>query len=251
VVLVHGLGEHVGRYAHVADALTADGWRVVGHDHRGHGRSAGARGRLARPDDLLQDLATVLDHVRGDDRLVLLGHSLGGLVAGRFVAEGLGPAPAPWHRPVDALVMTSPALDAGMSRAQRGLLAVLGPVAPGLPVGNGLETKWISRDPAVVEAYKADPLVHDRVTPRLVRFLLDSGRLVLERSPSWVVPTLLLWAGADRIVDPKGSAAFAAAAPTDVVRSRQLPDCFHEILNEPEQVEVIDEIRTWLADLGA
>ena len=248
VVLVHGLGEHSGRYPHVAEALTADGWRVVGHDHRGHGRSEGPRGRLARPDDLLRDLATVLDHVRGDDRLVLLGHSLGGLVASRFVAEGLVPTPAPWYRPVDALVMTSPALDAGMSPAQRGLLAVLGPVAPGLPVGNGLKPEWISRDPAVVEAYKADPLVHSRVTPRLVRFLVDSGRLVLERGPSWTVPTLLLWAGADRIVDPKGSAAFAAAAPGDVVRSRRFPDCFHEILNEPEQAEVIAEIRRWLAD---
>lgn len=250
VVIVHGLGEHGGRYGHVAEALTADGWHAVGYDHRGHGRSGGSRGRLAHSDDLLQDLACVLDHAGGDGPVVLLGHSLGGLVAGRFVAEGLAPSPAPWHRPVDALVMTSPALDPGMSAAQRGLLAVLGPVAPGLAVGNGLEPEWISRDPAVVQAYRADPLVHDRVTPRLVRFIVDAGRLVRERGPSWVVPTLLLWAGADRCVDPAGSAAFAAAAPGDVVRARGFPDCFHEILNEPEQAEVLGEIRGWLAAIG-
>lgn len=249
VVLVHGLGEHAGRYQHVAEALTAEGWRVSGHDHRGHGRSEGPRGGLASPDDLLADLALVIDHVRGSGPLVLLGHSLGGAVASRFVAEGLAPEPAPWHRPVDALVLTSPALDLGMNPAQKGLLAVMQPVAPTVAVGNGIKPEWVSRDPAVVQAYKDDPLVHNKVTARLVRFLLDAGELVRARSASWKVPTLLLWAGADRCISPAGSAAFAAAAPTEVVRSRELPECYHEILNEPEQVEVLDEIRRWLDQL--
>lgn len=239
VVMVHGLGEHIGRYEHVADALSADGWRVAGHDHRGHGQSGGQRGKLATADDLLADLATVIDHVRADGRLVLLGHSMGGAVTGRSSSRGSSP---------DALVMTSPALDLGMNPAQSALLAVLGPVAPTLAVGNGIKPEWISRDPAVVKAYKDDPLVHNRVTARLVRFLLDSGRVVRERAPSWKVPTLILWAGADRCVAPAGSAAFAAAAPKHVVRSKEYPDCFHEILNEPEQAEVLDEIHRWLSE---
>ena len=90
--------------------------------------------------------------------------------------------------------------------------------------------------------------MHDRVTARLVRFLVDAGRIVRERAPEWKVPTLLLWAGADRCVAPAGSAAFADAAPEDVVASKEYPNCFHEILNEPEQTEVLDEIRRWLAD---
>ncbi len=249
VVLVHGLGEHIGRYDHVATALAAEGWGVVGYDHRGHGHSGGPRGGLATADDLLQDLATVIDHVRTEGPLVVLGHSVGGAVAGRFVAEGLAPEPAPWYRPVDALVMTSPALDLGMNPAQRGLLAVLGPVAPNLGVGNGLEPEWVSRDPAVVHAYEDDPLVHDRVTAKLVRFLLNAGRIVVERGRSWKVPTLLLWAGADRVVSPAGSAAFADAAPDDVVASKEYPGWFHEILNEPEKAEVL-EIRRWLAEHG-
>jgi alpha-beta hydrolase superfamily lysophospholipase len=249
VVLVHGLGEHAGRYEHVAAALTGAGWRVVTYDQRGHGQSGGPRAGLTQPDDLLQDLAQVIDHARGDGPLVLLGHSVGGTVAGRLVAEGTEPSPAPWHRPVDALVMTSPALDLGMNPVQKALLAVVGPVAPNLALGNGLDPKWISRDPAVVEAYKADPLVHDRVTGRLVRFVVDAGKLVRERAGSWNVPTLLLWAGADRVVAPSGSRTFAAAAPMDVVRSKEYPEHFHEILNEPEQDEVLDEIRRWLDQL--
>lgn len=249
VVLVHGLGEHIGRYEHVAAALTDEGWRVFGHDHRGHGRSGGGHGRLATSDDFLQDLATVVDHARRPGRpLVLLGHSLGGAIAGRFVAEGIETEPAAWHRPVDALVMTSPALELGMNPAQKALLAVLGPVAPTLAVGNGLKAEWISRDPAVVKAYEDDPLVHDRVTARLVRFMLDAGQVVRARASSWTVPTLLLWAGADRVIAAKGSAAFAAAAPREVVRSKEYPGWYHEILNEPEQVEVLDEIRRWLAE---
>ncbi len=88
--------------------------------------------------------------------------------------------------------------------------------------------------------------MHNKVTARLVRFLLDAGELVRGRSLSWTVPTLLLWVGGDRCVSHAGSAAFAAAAPPDVVRAREFPACCHGILSQPEQVEVLDEIRRWL-----
>jgi alpha-beta hydrolase superfamily lysophospholipase len=251
IVIVHGLGEHVGRYAHVAAFLNAQGWRVVGYDHRGHGRSDGARGRLAEVDDLLVDLARAVDAVRADHPagpLVLLGHSLGGLVAARFVAGALAPA-APWSRPVDALVLSSPVLQTGMSSFQKAQLAVLGPLTPNLAVGNGLSADWLSHDPAVVAAYRADPLVHDRIAPRLVRFILDGGEFVRAAASRWSVPTLLLWAGADRCVVPAGSAAFAAAAPERVVVSREFPTLFHEIFNEPEQAEVLSVVAGWLDTL--
>jgi len=252
VLIVHGLGEHVGRYAKLATHLNEAGWNVAGHDHRGHGASGGARGALSRSDDLLRDLALVIDHVRraAPGPLVLLGHSMGGLIAGRFVAEGLEASPAEWHRPVDALVMSSPALDAGMKPLQKMLLGVLGPIAPDLAAGNGLKPEWVSRDPAVVLAYQNDPLVHDRVTPRLVRFIVDGGAFVLERAPRWHTPTLLMWAGADRCVAPRGSAAFAAAAPKAVLQAQEWPGLFHEIFNEPEQQQVIGALMQWLAHRG-
>jgi alpha-beta hydrolase superfamily lysophospholipase len=249
VQIVHGLGEHIGRYAWLAQQLNASGWHVAGHDHRGHGRSEGPRGGVPDSHALLADLALAMDAVgamKGEGRHVLLGHSLGGLVAARFVGEGLAAAPAPWFRAPDALVLSSPALDPGMNRFQKFLLAVTLPLVPRLAVGNGLKPEWISRDPAVVKAYVDDPLVHDRVTPRLARFIADAGPWVLERAPRWRVPTLLMWAGADRCVAPRGSAAFAAAAPKDRVSAREFPSLFHEIFNEPEKPEVVSHLLGWL-----
>ncbi len=251
ILIVHGLGEHIGRYEHVAKFVNAHGWRAVGYDHRGHGRSGGGRGVLARGDDLLVDLAQVIDAVRGETTgpLVLLGHSLGGLVAARFVAGGLErPRPA-WHREVEALMLSSPVLASNMSFVQKAMLAVLEPLTPNLAVGNAVKSAWLSRDPAVVAAYDADPRVHDRIAPRLARFVVDSGTAVLARAATWTVPTLLLWAGSDRVVDARGSAAFAAAAPPGVVSSRAFAPLFHEIFNEPEQAEVLSALAAWLDKL--
>jgi alpha-beta hydrolase superfamily lysophospholipase len=249
VLIVHGLGEHIGRYARVATHLDARGWNVVGYDHRGHGRSGGAKGRIAERDDLLRDLGLVVDTVRAKQpgTLVLLGHSLGGLIAARFVAEGGAATRAPWWRKVDGLVLSSPALDPGMNRLQKLVLAVAGPLAPDLAVNNGLKPAWISREAAVVQAYQDDPLVHDRVTPRLVRFIVDAGAEVLAAAPRWTLPTLLMYAGSDRCVAPRGSAAFARLAPRPVVQVREFPALYHEIFNEPEHAGVFAVLDAWLA----
>jgi len=251
VAVVHGLGEHAGRYGHVMAHLAAHGWASLAYDQRGHGRSPGPRGGVPQADSLLADLGAVLAHARATlpGPLVLLGHSLGGLLAGRYVAEGLAHPPAPWRQPVDALVMSSPALDPGMSAVQQLLLAVAAPLAPGVALGNGLQPAWVCSDPAVVAAYVADPLVHDRVTPRLVRFIVDAGLLVRQRAPQWAVPTLLLYAGADRCVAPRGSASFAAAAPPARVQARRYDGMAHEIFNEPDRARVLADLTDWLARL--
>jgi alpha-beta hydrolase superfamily lysophospholipase len=246
VQIVHGLGEHIGRYEDLASTLNDAGWNVAGHDQRGHGLSEGPRGVIPAPYSLLADLSAVTDHVRGRGRLVLLGHSLGGLIAARFVAEGQSAAAARWSRDVDALVLSSPALDVGMGPVQRGLLALLAPLLPNLALHNGLKPEWISRNPAVVEDYTADPLVHDRITPRMARFIADAGRAVLARARGWRVPTLLLWAGADRCVVPAGSRAFADAAPTQWVTAFEFPGLAHEIFNEPEREQVFQPLLQFL-----
>lgn len=257
VLIVHGLGEHIDRYAHVAAVLNAEGWDVHGWDHRGHGRSEGRRGDIPVADALLSDTARVIDTIRQPGqpgrpdptkrRFVLLGHSLGGLVAARFAAEALAPQPARWSRPLDALVLSSPALDAGLSAGQKLALALAGRLAPGLAVSNGLKPEWISRDPAVVRAYASDPLVHDRITARMTRFVVDAGAAVIAAAPRWTLPTLLMWAGADRCVAPRGSEAFAAAAPRGRVSARPWPGLAHEIFNEPEKAEVLAALTGWLA----
>jgi alpha-beta hydrolase superfamily lysophospholipase len=252
ILIVHGLGEHSGRYAALATTLNAAQWAVVGYDQRGHGQSDGARGALAANDSLLIDLALLVDRCveMQAGPLVLLGHSMGGLIAARFVAEALAPMPALWSRKIDALVLSSPALAARMSVFQKLLLAVLGPLAPNLAVGNGLEPTWISRDPAVVRAYSGDPLNHDRITPRLAQFIVDAGEIVRQGAARWQVPTLLLYAGADRCVAPAGSRTFAQLAPPGNATAREFAGLYHEIFNEPERATVLATLQAWLAPHG-
>lgn len=244
-LIVHGLGEHIGRYSHVAHYLNSFNWNVVGYDLRGHGKSGGPRGRIKRNDSLLTDLSLVIDYVRQQhpNVLMLLGHSLGGSIAARFVAEGLTAAPAIWHRPVEALILSSPAFDPDISLLQRVVLSLVSPVIPNLPVHNGVKPNYISRQTAVVRAYQQDPLVHDRITPRLARFAVDAGKFVQQHANQWKTPTLLMYGGSDRCVAPQGSARFAAAAPRTVVNVREFPPLFHEIFNEPEQTEVLATFR--------
>jgi alpha-beta hydrolase superfamily lysophospholipase len=208
---------------------------------------------LAAPDSLLTDLAQVIDHGRAaypsPGPQVLVGHSMGGAVAARFVAEALAPQPAAWSRPFDALVLSSPALAARLSTAQRLQLAIGRALLPSLAQGNGLKPEWVSRSPDTVQAYRVDPLNHDRITARLAGFIIDGGALARARAAQWRTPTLLMWAGADCCVAPSGSADFAAAAPPGVVSAVPWPGLFHEIINEPERAQVIDRLRGWLAAL--
>lgn len=256
VTLVHGLGEHAGRYAHVARLLNQLGWAVVGYDHRGHGRTPGPRGALKADDDLLHDLAAVTDTARAaypGQPLLVLGHSMGGLVAARFVAALAEPeeTAALWRRPVDLCVLSSPALDLGMSGLQKALLASVGRLTPDVAVGNGLKPEWVCSDASVVKDYVDDPLVHDRITGRLTRFMVDAVEVVHARAAHWRVPTLLMYAGADRCVRPAGSARFAAsAAATGRLHTVAFPDMAHEIFNEPDKARVLGELQSWLIQHG-
>jgi alpha-beta hydrolase superfamily lysophospholipase len=242
VLLVHGLGEHAGRYDQVARRLNHWGFAVRGYDQYGHGESGGVRGVLLKDNRMLDDLADVIESTRARmDRktpLIVLGHSMGGLVAARYVSLG-GPG-------VDGLVLSSPALDAGLNLGQKLLLAVIPNIAPNLCVGNGLDASFISHDPAVVAAYKADPLIHDRISGRLARFIATAGPATVARAAQWKVPTLLMYAGADRLVNPAGSRAFAAAAPRSVVTVKCFEDLWHEIFNESDAEPVFAELKRWL-----
>jgi alpha-beta hydrolase superfamily lysophospholipase len=172
--------------------------------------------------------------------LVLLGHSMGGVVAGSFVARA--------ELPVDALVLSSPALATRLTTVQKLLMAVVPRLAPNLVVGNGLDPAYLSHDREVVRAYRADPRVHDRVSGRLARFIEDEGARVRRAAAHWSVPTLLLYAGDDRLVDPEGSRQFGASAPPEVVTTQSFPGLWHELFNEspPEAEPVYAALRQWL-----
>ena len=247
VLIVHGLGEHAGRYDHVAHSLHTWGFEMRAYDQRGHGESGGKPGTLPSKMALLDDLAEVVDDVRKQYPnlpLILLGHSMGGLVAARFVSLCI--------RPVDALVMSSPALDAGRGAFQKLLLKVLPGLLPNLCVGNGLDAKFISRDPQVVKAYLADRLVHNKISPRLGHFIDTAGPATVAAAANWQTPTLLVYAGADRLVNPAGSDDFARLATTskavkpDVVTVRRFDGYYHELFNELEAGQVFECLENWL-----
>lgn len=242
VVIAHGLGEHAGRYAHVASHLNAIGFAVRACDHHGHGGSEGARGSVPANLRLSEDLAAVLVATRStlptNLPLILVGHSLGGLVAASVVMRGMAR--------VDGLVLSSPALDAGMNPLQKFLVAVLPRILPDLRVGNGLNADFLSHDPQVVHAYRHDPLVHDRISARLARFIAEEGEAAIAAAARWPVPTLLIYAGQDRLVSPAGSRRFAAAAPAGRVRARCFDDLYHEIFNEVDAQPVFAELDSWL-----
>ena len=228
------------------------------YDQRGHGESGGERGGLSSESLLLEDLAEVVDDTRQRSLrlpradgaaaadhplpLILLGHSLGGLVAGRFVSLGL--------RPVDGLVMSSPALDPGLNAIQKLLLATLPAIAPNLRVNNGLNPEFISHDPQVVSNYLADPLVHARISARLAKFIATAGPATVAAAATWNTPTLLMYAGADRLVNPAGSRAFAEAAASNggakVVTTRCFDELYHEIFNELDATPVFASLKAWL-----
>lgn len=248
VLIVHDLGEHIGRWGRLATQLRVWGWHAVGYDQRGHGWSSGARGALAGDDTLLEDLGAMVSTCRAQlpTPIVLLGHGLDGLVAARFVAEGLTDMPAGWWSEVDGLALSSPAFDGGARLPQHWLVSAFGRLTPSHELSSGLEAADVSRDPETIESYRNDAQVHDHVTPRLLRFLARAGLAVQEAAPRWIVPTLLLYAGADRCVDPAGSSAFAAAAPAGVVSARGFPPLYHELFNEPERADVVTALGVWL-----
>ena len=249
-LLVHGLGEHAGRYHETASVFRGWGYQVWAVDQRGHGQSAGVRGGLPAPDALLRDLSAVIARVReeegvddGAQPLTLLGHSMGGAVCARLVAEG---ADSGAGSQVHRLILSSPALALGLSPWMVSVVGVARRLVPGLPLSNGLKIQGISRDPEVVRAYRNDPRVHTRITPALAGFLLDTEHGMSSWAPQWEVPTLVLWSGADRLVDPSGSATFVRTAPESVVEGRCFPLLYHEILNEPERATVFEAMARWL-----
>jgi alpha-beta hydrolase superfamily lysophospholipase len=240
LLLVHGLGEHSGRYDHVAGVVTATGLAVTAYDLLGHGRSGGIQGGLPHPEAMLDELREVYDGL--GEEAFLLGHSMGGAVVARAVTGG-------WVTP-RAMILSSPALAAYLSPFDRALAAVGRRVMPDRPMPNRLQIDKISHDPAVVTAYKADPLVHDRLSVRLLDFLLDAGAAARRDAGRVTVPTLGLVAGADALVDPAGSREFFAGLPDGVGTLHVYDELYHELFNErePDRSRVLADLRAWLED---
>lgn len=235
VVLVHGFGEHSGRYEHVGRWLAQRDYAVHTYDHRGHGRSGGRRCHVDRFDDYLDDLAAVLDRVRADapaQPLFLVGHSMGGLVVATFARE---------RRPsASGIVLSGAALALPEGNSRIRIARWIRAILPRLRLPAGLDLDGLASDPRVLEVYLADPLVERKMTASLAVELLAAVERTGSGGADVGLPLLVLHGADDSICPPVGSERFAAAAPA--ARFIRYPGLRHEIFNEPRWQEVLADV---------
>lgn len=243
LVLAHGLGEHARRYDHVAERLTDLGVVVYAPDHRGHGRSGGKRLHARTMAEFTDDLDTLFDIATSAHPglpTFLLGHSMGGAIALAYALD---------HQDrLTALVLSGPALivTSGTPKPVVELGKLVGRVLPGVPVQK-LDSKAVSRDPAVVAAYDADPLVHHGLVPAgIARVLVLNEESVAQRLPDLRLPLLVLHGSADTLADPAGTHLVADRAGSDDLTKKVYDGLFHEVFNEPEQDRVLGDLVDWL-----
>lgn len=241
VVLVHGLGEHIQRYQHVAEKMNARGIALLGFDQQGHGKSGGKRGVINSGQGLMEDITGAIKLAREmypGLPVFLYGHSMGSLEALYYGLHGT--------EPLKGIIATSPPLDTNsMSKAQRALVGTLKNLLPNLTVDNGLPIDGLSRDAANNQAYREDPLVHPKASVRLAGFMLEGAEDIMAHAHSWQVPLYLAHGSADPICPVTGSDQFAQRLGAKVTYKRW-EGLFHETHNELNKDIVIDAMLDWI-----
>jgi alpha-beta hydrolase superfamily lysophospholipase len=242
VCLVHGLGEHSGRYAHVGVALCRAGYALAGFDLRGHGKSGGPRGHTPSYEAYLDDIALFLAEA---DRLFpgipqfLYGHSMGGLLVLSFVLRR--------QTQVQGVIVTAPALITPIAeqKLKISFAKLAGSILPALTLPSGLNPQDISRVPEVVQAYRDDPLVHDRTTLAMAKSTIQAMPWVFEHARDFTLPMLVMHGSADRLVYVRGSEQLAEMVSCEC-DLKIWPGLHHEIHNEPEKEQVLAYLIDWL-----
>jgi alpha-beta hydrolase superfamily lysophospholipase len=241
VGLVHGAGEHSGRYGHVAQTLNDAGYAMAAFDLRGHGHSGGLRGHAPDYDALLDDIDLFLQETRRrflELPVFLYGHSLGGNLVLNYCLRR--------NPPLAGVIVTSPWLSL-LKRPPRWKVItgrVLDWLRPTSTFSRGNDPTALSRDPAVIAAYRRDPLVHDRISARLYFALASSGAAARKQADQFHLPLLLMHGAADPVTSPFASQAFCNTAPSCTFRL--WPRLRHELHNELERDAVLAEVVAWL-----
>jgi len=245
IALVHGLGEHVGRYAHVGKAMNDAGYALVGFDLRGHGKSGSARGHFPALDAVMQDLRQFFQLVSkrypGISQF-WYGHSLGGLLVLTYAVQN--------QADLKGVMVTGAALRSALQeqKAKIAMANILGSLMPAMTIASGLDSTTISRDKAVVEKYDHDPLVHDKTSLGLGKSALAAIDVCFAGAKDFRYPLLIMHGKADRLTYASGSEDFAKLAGEknkDVIL-KLWDGLYHEIHNEPEQADVFKVMIEWL-----
>ena len=246
LVVVHGFGEHSGRYEALARYFAQRGFAVHAYDHVGHGQSEGRRGHVDRFDWFHDDLERFIAFARAEHPglpLVLLGHSMGGLIVASFAAMRSPDA--------DLLVTSGAALAVGkgVSTFKLALARLLRSVWPTLAIEAGLDVQGLSRDPEVIRLYEADPLVHGKASVAFGAAMSEVTAEVLGRAGDVRLPMLLLHGEDDPLCEAEGSRRFFAALPDPEASGSALrvyPGLRHEIFNEPEREQIYADVLEWV-----
>ncbi len=246
VAIVHGIGEHSGRYAALAAEFVRARFTCVALDLPGHGETAGPRGDIPSWDKLRDQIVPAMfTATRGlpdqppELPAVLFGHSMGGVIALDHALSH--------PRSLHALVLSAPALRTAMPPWWKLALANAARITtPSAGFPNGLDPDHLSRDPEVVRTYREDRLVHDRISPRTYFAFMEAAQRCRQGVRTLQVPTLMFQGMADRMVDPKGALEAAGAAPHDMLRFVTWRDAYHESLNDVGREDVIRDVTAWL-----
>lgn len=244
VVLAHGLAEHSGRYAHVIAAFAAQGYAVIAPDHRGHGQSSGKRVFVNRfreyTDDLQAILAMARAKLKSPVKTALLGHSMGGVIVIAQVMDHPGEA--------DLLMVSSPGLGVAIAvpKWKDTLGQVMSKIWPSLAIPTGLSADLVSRDPAVVSAYAADPMVTKNATARWYTEFLETQARSLAAAKALTLPVIHQYGASDKLVSVPAQRTWFERLGSSDKQLVEWPGLYHEILNEPEQNEVIARYVAWL-----
>lgn len=242
LALVHGFGEHSGRYPNVVNHFVPRGYAIYGLDHRGHGRSPGQRGHINAWSEYRDDVHAFMQLVTEREwprPIFLWGHSLGGLIVLEYAL----------HYPdnLRGVIASAPLLgQAGISPILIALARLLSRIAPTFSLSTGLDATTLSRDPAVVKAYTSDPLVHSLGTPRLSTEISAAQTWTLAHASEWRVPLLLFFGTADRLVPPENTRKFFDAITFPDKNKIEYEGAYHETHNDIIHAQVMADVEQWL-----
>ena len=242
ISLVHGLGEHSGRYSTWAGLLNQAGYTVLSYDLRGHGKSGGQRGHISSFDDYLKDTTLSLDEAKKrypEAAQFLYGHSLGAIIVTNYVLR---------KKPQLNGVIVSGLANKTSLQEQKGkiiLAKVLGSIVPKMSMSTGLVPATISKDPQVVEKYIHDPMVHNKASVGFAKASMDAINYDDQHAQEWELPVLFMHGELDKLGYADGSREFSGKIKGDCTL-KIWPGMYHEVHNEPEKDQVLDYLCKWL-----
>lgn len=243
LIIIHGFGEHSGRYTNVVSQFIPQGYAIYGFDLRGHGRSPGQRGHINSWDEYREDVKTFLQLISKKEPtrpVFLWGHSMGALIAQDYLI----------HEPAGlrgAIISGAPLDPIGVAKPFLVLIArILSRVWPRFSLPLALDAKALSRDLEVVKAYEADPLVHGKTTVRWGTEILKTIEGVKTHASEVRIPILLIHGGADSLNSPEGTRRFFEKITLTDKEIKIYPGSYHEVHNDLDQTEVMKDVAQWL-----